>query len=78
MKPLNFYLYVTAIGKMGQPPLELQCGPYGSLEEARTKFTGLAREPGYEYSARIDQGPDSTQPLPCRACLVALPCYASV
>jgi hypothetical protein len=60
MKPMNFYLYVTAIGKMGEPPLELQCGPYGSLEEAKTKFSGLAKEPGYEYSARIDQGPDST------------------
>jgi hypothetical protein len=60
MKPLNFYLYVTAIGKMGQPPLELQCGPYSSLEEAQTKFSGLAKEPGYEYSARIHQGPDST------------------
>jgi hypothetical protein len=60
MKLMNFYLYVTAVGKMGQPPLELQCGPYGSLEEAQTKFSGLAKEPGYEYSARIDLGPDST------------------
>jgi hypothetical protein len=58
MAPIYFYLHITAVSKMGEPPLKLQYGPYSSVGEAHAKFADLIEEPGYEYTVRVDQKPD--------------------
>jgi hypothetical protein len=58
----NFYLHVSAIGRgpgPNQPLLKLDYGPFASLEEARAKHNELTHEPGYEYTIRINQEPES-------------------
>jgi hypothetical protein len=59
MAPIHFYLHITAVSKTGQPPLRLQYGPFASVGEAHAKFADLTQEPGYEYTVRINEEPDS-------------------
>jgi hypothetical protein len=51
----NFYMHISAIGKgTGQLPAKLHYGPFGSVEEAQARHAELTREPGYEYTVRIN------------------------
>jgi hypothetical protein len=61
MESPHFYLHVTAVSQMRQPPfqMKLQYGPYASVEEAQAKYSELTHEPGYEYTFLINQEPDS-------------------
>jgi hypothetical protein len=56
----NFYLHISAISKRtGPPPVKVHYGPFGSMEEAQAMHPELTREPGYEYTVRINQEPIS-------------------
>jgi hypothetical protein len=58
MEP-KFYLHISGISKMRQPPIKLIYGPYASWQEAQAKYSELVQEPGYEYRVRINQEPSS-------------------
>jgi hypothetical protein len=55
----QFYLHISGVSKMLQPPIKLIYGPYASWQEAQAKYAELVQEPGYEYRVRINQEPSS-------------------